>query len=148
MKKNLLDCISVCDSLLKHMENVPFLKQTVMSNEKWILDNNVELKRLWGIWNESPPTTPKAFFIQRRSCVYGGVGRESSNMSSFWKTKWLVPSESSTSQKAYRISKILLMEKYSVPWKTSKGTWNRPLLKKIKSFGKMKLGSCLEDDRR
>ena len=31
-------------------------------------------------------------FIQRRwCCVYAGVGRESSIMSSFWKTKWLIP---------------------------------------------------------
>ena len=26
-EKNLLDCISICDSLLKHNENFPFLKQ-------------------------------------------------------------------------------------------------------------------------
>ena len=35
--------------------------------------------------------------------------------------------------------KILLMEKISIPWKTVKGTWNSSFLKKIKSFGKMKL---------
>ena len=29
-------------------------------NEKWILYNNVEWKRLWGKGNEPPPTTPKA----------------------------------------------------------------------------------------
>ena len=44
-EKNLLDCISSCDSLLKRNENVPFLKQIVMGNEKWILHNNVEQKR-------------------------------------------------------------------------------------------------------
>ena len=45
---NLLDCISACDSLLKHNENVPFLKQIVTGNEKWILYNNMEWKRSWG----------------------------------------------------------------------------------------------------
>lgn len=30
-----------------------------MCNEKWLLHNNVEWKRLWGNWNELPPTTPK-----------------------------------------------------------------------------------------
>ena len=40
--------------------------------------------------------------------------------------------------------KIILMEKISIPWKTVKGTWNNYLLKKIKSFGKMELWSCLK----
>ena len=59
-EKNLLDRISTCNSLLKHNENVPFLKQIVMGDEKWILYNNVEWKRSWGKRNEPPPTTPKA----------------------------------------------------------------------------------------
>ena len=48
------------DSLLKRNENVLFLKQIVMGNEKWILYNNVEWKRSWVRRNEPPPTTPKA----------------------------------------------------------------------------------------
>ena len=59
-KKNLLDCISLYDFLLKHNKNVPFLKQIVTGDETWILYNNVEWKRLWGKQNEPPPTTPKA----------------------------------------------------------------------------------------
>ena len=47
-EKNLLDRISACDSLLKRNENIPFLKQIVTGNEKRILYNNVEWKRLWG----------------------------------------------------------------------------------------------------
>ena len=31
-----------------------------MGDQKWILYNNVEWKRLWGKRNEPPPTTPKA----------------------------------------------------------------------------------------
>ena len=42
-EKNLLDCISTCDSLLTRNENIPFSKQIVMGDEKWILYNNVEL---------------------------------------------------------------------------------------------------------
>ena len=57
-EKNLLDCISACDSLCN--ENVPFLKQIVTGDEKWILCNNVERKRSWGKQNEPPSTTPKA----------------------------------------------------------------------------------------
>ena len=41
-------------------KNILFLKQIVMVDEKWILCNNVEQKRLWGKRNEPPPTTPKA----------------------------------------------------------------------------------------
>ena len=44
-EKNLLDCISACNSLLKLHKNVPFLKQIVTGDEKWILYHNVERKR-------------------------------------------------------------------------------------------------------
>ena len=47
-EKNLLDCISICDSLLKCSENVPFLKQIVTGYEKWTLYSNMEWKRWWG----------------------------------------------------------------------------------------------------
>ena len=47
-KKHLLDHISAHNSLLKHNQNIPFLKSIVMGNEKWILYNNVEWKRSWG----------------------------------------------------------------------------------------------------
>ena len=47
-KKNLLDRISECDSLLKCNENILFLKEIVIGDEKWILYNNVDWKRSWG----------------------------------------------------------------------------------------------------
>ena len=59
-ENNLLNRISACDSLLKHNENVPFLKQIVTGDEKWVLYNHAERKRTWGKRNEPPPTTPKA----------------------------------------------------------------------------------------
>ena len=65
-EKNLLDHISACDSLLKHNENIPFLKQIVTGDEKWILYNNVEWKRSWGKRNEPPTTTPNASLHPRR----------------------------------------------------------------------------------
>ena len=57
-ERNLLDRISAGDSLLKRNENVPFLKQIVTDDEKWILYTNVEQKRSWGKRNEPPPTPP------------------------------------------------------------------------------------------
>ena len=44
-KKPFLDLISTCDSLLKCNETVPFLKQIVTGDEKWILYNNEDWKR-------------------------------------------------------------------------------------------------------
>ena len=46
-EKNVLDHISACDSLLKRNAKVPFLKQIVKGNEKWML-YSVEWKRSWG----------------------------------------------------------------------------------------------------
>ena len=48
----------------------------------------------------------------------------------------------------FGLYKILLMEKISVPWESVKGTWNRSSFKKIKSFGKMELWSCLKNGRK
>ena len=73
-EKKLLDRISACDSLLKCNENVPFLKQIMMGDEKWILYNNVEQKRSWGKRNEPPPTTPKASLHPKKVmlCIWLG----------------------------------------------------------------------------
>ena len=60
LSKNLLNHISAYDSLLKHNEDIPFLKQIVTGNEKWLLSNNEQWNRSWGKWNEPLPTTPKA----------------------------------------------------------------------------------------
>ena len=42
----------------------------------------------------------RPIFIQRKWCVYGGIGREPSIMSSFWKTKWLIPTSTAPNLKA------------------------------------------------
>ena len=85
-KKNLLDHISTCNSLLKCNENVPFLKQIVTGDEKWKLYNNVEWKKLWGMGDEPPPTRTKASLQPKKMklCICR-TGRESSIMR-FWKT--------------------------------------------------------------
>jgi len=66
MEKNLMDRISICDSLYKRNEETPFLKQVVTGDEKWIIYNNVKRKRSWRKWNEPPLAIPKKpVFIQR-----------------------------------------------------------------------------------
>ena len=71
-QKNIFDHISTCNSLLKHNESVPFLKQIVTGNEKWILFNNMEWKRSWDKRNEPPSATPKASLHSKKVmlCVW------------------------------------------------------------------------------
>ena len=96
-KKN-LDRISACDSLFKHKENVPFLKQIVMGDESGfctIMWNRRD--RRASEMNHHQPHQ-RLFFIQRRwHCVDDRIGREFSIMSSFQKTKRLIPASTASS---------------------------------------------------
>ena len=90
-RTSLPDHISTCHSLLKRNENVLFLKQlwqamksgycTIMCNRR---DSGASEMN-----HHQPHQRP--VFIQRRWCAYGGIGRESSIMSSFRKTEQLIP---------------------------------------------------------
>lgn len=59
-EKNLLDRISISDSLLKRNVNDPFLKRLITGDEKWVLYNNAVRKKSWGKRSDPPLTTPKA----------------------------------------------------------------------------------------
>lgn len=51
-----------------------------MYNEKWLLHNNVEWKRLWEQWSEPPPTTKgQSIFFKGGDIVYM-VGLEESSI--------------------------------------------------------------------
>ena len=41
-----------------------------MGNEKWILYNDVEQKRLWDKQNETPATAPKASLHPKKRMMY------------------------------------------------------------------------------
>ena len=56
----------------------------------WILYNYVEWKSSWGKQNEVRQSYVRLLFIYKWRCVYGGIGRGFSIISSFWKTKWLI----------------------------------------------------------
>ena len=57
--------------LYLNVMKLPFLKQIVTGDEKWILYNNVDWKRSQGKQNEPPPTTPKARIHPKKlTCVW------------------------------------------------------------------------------
>ena len=58
--------MSVCDQLIKRKENDPFLKRMIMSDEKWIVYNNVSRKRNWSRWGEAPERQAKAEIHQKK----------------------------------------------------------------------------------
>lgn len=58
-EKNLMDRISISDSLLKRHQSASFLKRLVTGDEKWIVYNNVVRKRSWSKRGEAPQTTAK-----------------------------------------------------------------------------------------
>ena len=114
-QQNFLDYISECDSLLKHNENVPFLKQIVTGDEKWILYNNVE-RRDCGVSEMShhqPHQRP--VFIQRWwYCVYSiGVRSKSSIVNSFQKTKWLISTNTAPNETNWKQHSTKSVQKQS-----------------------------------
>jgi len=70
--KNLMDRISICESLLKRNEIEPFLKRLITGDEKWITyDNNVR-KRSWSKQGEASQTVAKPGLTSRKVmlCVW------------------------------------------------------------------------------
>ena len=97
-EKNLLDHISTCHSLLKCNENVLFLKQL------WQTKKSGHCTKMWyrrdhgaSEMNHCQPHQRPVFIQRRWCCVRGGIGREFSIMSSFRKTKWLIPTSTAPS---------------------------------------------------
>ena len=59
---------------------------------KWLLYNNMEWKRLWSMWNEPTPTTPKTDLHPKKMMCVWWDGKGVLYYEPFWKTKWLIPS--------------------------------------------------------
>ena len=86
-KKNpqkLLGRISAYRSLLKHNENILFLKRIVRSGEKWIPCDKVEWKRVWGKWGELPTTTSKPAGFSSNECWAKEAKRGGRGLAKFW----------------------------------------------------------------
>lgn len=71
-KKNLLDRISICESLLNRNNVDPFLKRLVTGDEKWVTYDNIKRKRSWSIRGEPAQTVAKPGLTPRKVllCVW------------------------------------------------------------------------------
>ena len=87
-EKNLIDHVSICDSLVKRNQNDPSLKRIITGDEKWVLYNTVKHKRSWGQKCGKPLPTPKAGLHPKKVIsLSGGTGREWCIMNCFRKAK-------------------------------------------------------------
>lgn len=64
--KNLMDRVSVCESLLKRNEIEPFLKQMITGDEKWITYDSKVRKRSWLKPGETLQTVAKPVLTPRK----------------------------------------------------------------------------------
>lgn len=58
-QKNLIDRITISETLLKRNDMDPFLKQIITGDEKWIRYDNIQRKRSWSKAGNLPQTTSK-----------------------------------------------------------------------------------------
>ena len=81
---------SWCCSLLGHSENVSVFKTNC--DKQWKVDTVQSGGMEEIVGQESWSTTSQTpVFIQRKwCCIYGGIGKQLSNKSSLWGTKWLI----------------------------------------------------------
>ena len=61
-QKNMMDRISICESLLNRNKIDPFLKRIVTGDEKWVTYDNIERKRSWSKLGEAAQTVAKTGF--------------------------------------------------------------------------------------
>ncbi|XP_061722930.1 histone-lysine N-methyltransferase SETMAR-like [Cydia pomonella] len=64
--KNLMDRVSICESLLKRNEIKPFLKQMITGDEKWITYDSKVRKRSWLKPGETSQTVAKPVLTPRK----------------------------------------------------------------------------------
>ena len=68
---NLIQRINAFGNLLKREENDSFLRGMITCDEKWIVYNNIQRKRLW--CNHDEPTSKQVFTKRRFCCQSDGI---------------------------------------------------------------------------
>ncbi|XP_071036592.1 histone-lysine N-methyltransferase SETMAR-like [Parasteatoda tepidariorum] len=69
-ERNLCRRVDVSDSLLKRHENDPFLKRVITGDEKWVVYNNVQLKRSCNKKDEPAQSISKANIHQKKVMLF------------------------------------------------------------------------------
>ncbi|GFX36880.1 histone-lysine N-methyltransferase SETMAR [Trichonephila clavipes] len=64
--KNMMDRISICETMAKRNEIDPFLKRMVTGDEKWVTYDNIVLKRSWSKKGEAAQTVAKLGLTARK----------------------------------------------------------------------------------
>ena len=77
---------SACNLLLKCNENVPFLKQILTGDKKWILYSHME-EIMRQTKSTTANTSEASLHPMKVMCVVGGISNESPVMSSFREIK-------------------------------------------------------------
>ncbi|KAL9922417.1 histone-lysine N-methyltransferase SETMAR-like [Glossina fuscipes fuscipes] len=68
--KNLIDRISISESLLKRNEIDPFLERLITGDQKWITYDNKKRKRSWSKMNETVQTAAEAQLVPRKVLLF------------------------------------------------------------------------------
>lgn len=58
-QRNLINRITICETMLRRNELEPFLKRIITGDEKWVKYENIKRKRSWSKAGDPPQTTPK-----------------------------------------------------------------------------------------
>ena len=64
-QKNLMDRISICESLLNRNKINPFLKRMMIGDEKWVTYDNVKRKRSWSNRGEPVQTAKPGLTVRK-----------------------------------------------------------------------------------
>ena len=84
-EKNLLDAVLYLDIAKRSVFKTNCDKQWKVDTVQWGGMEEIVGQESWSTTSQTP------VFIQRKwCCIYGGIGKQLSNKSSLWGTKWLI----------------------------------------------------------
>ena len=75
-EKNLMQRVSICNSLLRHNNSEPFLKQFITGDEKWVTYDKTVRKRSWSMHGQAPQAVAKPSLIRDKVMLCGIVHYE------------------------------------------------------------------------
>ena len=70
-ERNLMQRVSICDSLLKRNNSELFLKQLITVDEKWVTSDKNVRKRSWSKHGQAPQTVVKPGLTKQSDAMLG-----------------------------------------------------------------------------